>query len=67
MGVVQLVLPCIANVWNSSMLGNFCTSTFIPNGFSLMSDDACHATSSASKFKLHGTYMNSTCSSSPAS
>ena len=47
-GVIQLMLSCMANVWNSSILGNFCTSILIPSGLSTASDDACLATSSAS-------------------
>ena len=65
MGLVQLVLPYIVNVCNSSMLGNFYTSSFTPCSSSPTSDDACRATLYISTFKLRGTYTNSTCSISP--
>ena len=49
-GVVQLMLPCIKNVWNSSMLGNFCISSIRPDKLVLKSDDAYLPTSFASEF-----------------
>ena len=47
MGVVQPMLPFIENVWNSFMLGNFCTSSISPRVFFFFSFDfwwhmSCH-------------------------
>ena len=64
-GVVQLVLPCIEKVWNSSILGNFCISSFRSGRLVLSSDDAHLATSTTSKFWLRGICLKFVCSNSP--
>ena len=49
-GVVQLALPYIEKVWNSSMLGNFCISNFSSDVLVSSSNDAYLATLSSSEF-----------------
>ena len=58
MGFVHLGRVCIGKVWNSLILGEFCSSSLQSFILSWLSTEALHATSSASAFWSRGIWTN---------